>query len=176
VKCAPLPLDGAHLLTIEPAFDVRGYYATTWCAREVRAFGLNDRIVQTGTSLSLKRGTVRGMHMQAAPYAQAKFVRCTKGSLHDVIIDLRKDSPTYCKWTAVELSMAKPEVIYVPEGFAHGLQTLEDHTEVSYQMTEYYHPGSERGVRWNDPLFAISWPIGDVILSDKDKSYADFKP
>jgi dTDP-4-dehydrorhamnose 3,5-epimerase len=176
VKCTALPLAGAHLIDFDPSYDIRGYYATTWCAREVRGFGLSDRIVQSGTSFNRKRGTIRGMHFQAGAHAQIKFVRCSRGAMYDVIIDLRPDSATYCRWIAVELSASQPSVLYVPEGFAHGFQTLADDTEVTYQMSEYYHPPAERGVRWNDSRFGIPWPVEDVIISDKDRGYPDFTP
>jgi dTDP-4-dehydrorhamnose 3,5-epimerase len=171
----PLALAGAYLIVFEPVPDHRGYYAPTWSARDFKAHGLNDRVVQCGASYNRKRGTLRGMHFQASPHAQAKLVRCGRGAIHDVIIDLRPDSASYCRWIAVDLSAARGEMVYIPEGFAHGFQTLEDHSEVIYQMSEYYHPEAERGVRWNDPRFAIRWPIAEVILSEKDRSYRDFE-
>lgn len=171
----PLSLPGAYVIEYEPVLDHRGYYAPIWSAREFKAHGMSDRIVQCGGSYSRKRGTLRGMHYQASPHAQAKLVRCGRGAIHDVIIDLRPDSPGYCRWLAVELSAERSNMIYVPEGFAHGFQTLQDDSEVFYQMSEYYHREAERGVRWNDPRFAIQWPIADVTLSDKDRSYRDFE-
>lgn len=170
----PLPLAGEHLIELDRRFDHRGYYAQTWSAQEFKARGLADRVAEAGTSYNRKRGTLRGMHWQAAPHAQAKIVRCTRGSIHDVIIDLRTDSPTFCGSIAVTLSATAATLLYVPEGFAHGFQTLEDDTEVSYLMSAHYHPESEQGIRWNDPRFAITWPLPDVILSEKDSCYRDF--
>jgi dTDP-4-dehydrorhamnose 3,5-epimerase len=162
------------LIHLDPHQDHRGYYAPIWSAREFKARGLVDHVAEAGASYNRKRGTLRGMHRQAAPHAQAKVVRCTRGSIHDVIIDLRTDSATYGRWTAVNLSAASATMLYVPEGFAHGFQTLEDDTDVSYLMSAHYHPESERGIRWNDPRFGISWPVSEVILSEKDSAYRDF--
>ena len=170
----PLSLSGAHLIHVDPRQDHRGYYAPIWSARVFKARGLQDRVAEVGASYNRKRGTLRGMHRQAAPHAQAKVVRCTRGSIHDVIIDLRTESATFGRWIAVNLSAASATMLYVPEGFAHGFQTLEDDTDVSYLMSAHYHPDSERGIRWNDPRFAITWPLPDVILSEKDSSYRDF--
>lgn len=172
----PLELGEACLIELEPKEDGRGSYARSWCAREFKANGLNDRVVECGISYNRRRGTLRGMHMQLSPHAQAKVVRCTRGEIYDVIIDLRPHSPTYCRWIAVDLSAARGTMLYVPEGFAHGFQTLESDTEVMYQMSEYYQPDAEHGIRWNDSHFAISWPLADPTISAKDLNYNDFQP
>jgi dTDP-4-dehydrorhamnose 3,5-epimerase len=171
----PQELDGAFLVEIEPAEDHRGFYAKSFSAREFSDHGLADSFVEAGISYNARRGTVRGMHMQFAPHAQAKLVRCTRGAIHDVILDLRRESPTYGRWFAVDLSASGTTMLYVPEGFAHGFQTLEDEVEVSYQMSDYHHPEAEFGVRWNDPWFGIDWPIADVVISPRDQSFDDFR-
>jgi dTDP-4-dehydrorhamnose 3,5-epimerase len=125
---------------------------------------------------SLRKGTLRGLHWQDPPHPQAKLVRCTRGAIYDVIVDLRRESPTYCRWTSVELHGDRAVALYVPVGFAHGYQTLTDLADVSYQMGDVWAPHTERGIRWNDPLFAISWPVGDPILSARDRAYPDFVP
>jgi dTDP-4-dehydrorhamnose 3,5-epimerase len=176
VKFIELDLPGAYMIELEPIEDSRGFFARSYCAREFAEHGLNPSLVQCNISYNNKRGTVRGMHFQRPPHAEAKVVRCTSGAIHDVIIDLRPDSPGYCKWAAVELSAANRRMLYIPEGFAHGFQSLTDDTEVFYQMSEFYEPGNGRGVRWNDPAFSISWPIGDVIISERDQAYEDFTP
>lgn len=154
--------------------DERGFFARAWCQREFESHGLSPRLVQCDISFNTKKGTLRGMHYQVAPHEEAKLVRCTMGAIYDVIINLRPDLPTFKQWVAVELTANNRRMLYVPEGFAHGFQTLVDHTEVSYQMTEFYHPESARGVRWDDPAFAIEWPLADPILSEKDRTYPDF--
>jgi dTDP-4-dehydrorhamnose 3,5-epimerase len=169
-----MKLAGAFVIRVERRVDERGFFARSWCQREFDEHGLNPRIVQCNVSFSEKRGTLRGMHFQAKPKEEAKLVRCTAGTVYDVVIDLRPDSRTFCEWVAVELSACNHLMLYVPEGFAHGFQTLEDGTEVFYQMSEYYHPELARGVRWNDPAFGIRWPIADPVLSDRDRGYPDF--
>ena len=137
--------------------------------------GLNSELVQCNVSYNRQRGTLRGMHWQAAPHAEAKLVRCTRGAIWDAIIDLRTDSPTYLQHFGVELTAASARALYVPEGMAHGFVTLEDDSEVSYQMSEFYEPAAARGIRWNDPAFAIEWPVTDPILHPRDASYPDFE-
>jgi dTDP-4-dehydrorhamnose 3,5-epimerase len=171
----PQELDGAFLVEIEPAEDHRGFYAQSFSTREFKHHGLAESFVEGGISYNARRGTVRGMHMQLAPHAQAKLLRCTRGAIHDVIVDLRSESPTYAQWLAVGLSASDMRMLYVPEGFAHGFQTLEDDVEVSYQLSDYYDPQAEFGVRWNDPQFGIEWPIDDVVISDRDRSFGDFR-
>lgn len=189
-----IKLKGAFIIEPERLEDERGFFARTWCQREFKEHGLNPRLVQCNISYNKKKGTLRGMHYQIAPYEEAKLVRCTKGAIYDVIIDLRQDSPTYCQWIAVELTAhssdhgsqltidsahslqltAHAKMLYIPEGFAHGFLTLEDNTEVFYQMSEFYMPEYARGVRWNDPAFNIQWPIEVIVVSEKDEQYRDF--
>ncbi|MBD0370381.1 MAG: dTDP-4-dehydrorhamnose 3,5-epimerase [Pyrinomonadaceae bacterium] len=174
MKFTETPLKGAYVLEMEPHRDERGYFARTWCREELEAHGLNSRLEQCSTSFNIRRGTLRGMHYQAEPYAEAKLVRCTRGALYDVIVDLRADSPTFKKWFAVELTASNLLMLYVPEGFAHGFQTLADETEVSYQISEVYRPEYARGVRWNDPAFEIRWPVEERLMSERDRSFQDF--
>jgi dTDP-4-dehydrorhamnose 3,5-epimerase len=166
-------LPGAYLIDPEPHHDERGFFARVWCEREMAEHGLAQRLVQCSISYTLRRGTLRGMHFQAAPCAETKLVRCTRGAVHDVIIDLRPGSATFLQHVAVALSAENRRALYVPEGFAHGFQTLEDGTEVTYQMSEIFSPEHARGVRWSDPAFGIQWPIADPILHPRDASYPD---
>ena len=169
-------LKGAYLIQVEPFDDERGSFARTFCREEFEKHGLNSFVAQCNISQNRKKGTLRGMHYQIAPHAEAKLVTCLAGSIYDVIIDLRPDSITCCQWVAVELSARhRRSLIYIPEGFAHGFQTLEDDTEVFYQMSHSYVPESARGVRWDDPAFSIRWPEGPRILSERDKNYPDFR-
>ncbi len=167
-------LPGTWLLEPEPLEDARGFFARTWCERECAAHGLNPRVAQCNVSFNKRRGTLRGMHYQIAPCAEAKLVRCTRGAIHDVTIDLRPTSPTFKQYQAVILDADTRRMLYIPEGLAHGFQTLEDDTEVFYQMSELYSPDHARGIRWDDPAFQISWPAGERTLSDRDRSYPDF--
>ena len=167
-------LTGACLIDLERREDERGFFARSWCRREFEEHGLNHHLVQCNISFNRTRGTLRGMHYQAKPHEEAKVVRCTRGAIYDVIIDLRPDSPTYLQWLAAELNEENRRMLYVPEGFAHGFQTLTEATEVFYQMSEVHRPGSSRGVRWNDPTFGISWPEAERIISLRDRSYPDF--
>jgi dTDP-4-dehydrorhamnose 3,5-epimerase len=168
-------LTGVYLIGIDPAEDERGYFARTFCRKEFEERGLNPCVAQCNVSYSRKKGTLRGMHYQAAPYGEAKLVTCIAGAIYDVMIDLRADSPTYRKWLAMELSgRGARTMLYIPEGFAHGFQTLEDDTEVFYQMSEFYAPQYGRGIRWDDPAFAIRWPDGPRTLSERDRNYPDF--
>ena len=164
-------LKGAYVVDLEPREDERGFFARSWCAEEFEKLGLNPRLSQCNISFNKKRGTLRGMHYQAAPFPEAKLVRCTMGAIYDVIIDLRPDSPTFKQWFAIELSAGNHRALYIPEDFAHGFQTLVDDTEVFYQMSEFLHPECARGVRWNDPAFGVEWPINDEIISDKDRRW-----
>lgn len=176
MRFTPVGLDGAFLVEMEPRCDARGFFARTWCQREFEAQGLESRLVQCSMSHNLYRGTLRGMHYQAAPHEETKLVRCTAGAIYDVIIDLRPESPTYLRHIAVELSGANRRALYIPRGFAHGFQTLTDDCEVFYQMSEFFAPESARGFRWNDPLFGIEWPVADPIILDRDNSYPDYAP
>ena len=154
--------------------DNRGYFARAYDENEFAAHGLITRFPQANTSWNERKGTLRGMHYQAEPHGEVKLVRCTKGRLLDVIIDLRPDSPTFKQHIKVELSQANRKMLYIPVGFAHGYQTLEDSTEAFYMVGEFYTPSAERAVRWNDPAFAIAWPLPDPILSEKDAIVPDF--
>ena len=165
-------LNGAFLVEIEPVEDERGLFARSWCQKEFATQGLNANLVQCNISFNNKKGTLRGMHFQAEPHPEVKLVRCTMGKVYDVIIDLRPDSATYKQWFAIELSAENRTALYVPQGFAHGFQTLADNTEVYYQMSEVYYPELARGVRYDDPAFSIIWPIDTPILSDRDKGFA----
>lgn len=167
-------LSGAYVVELEPIEDERGFFARTFCAQEFAARGLETHFLQCSLSFNLHRGILRGMHFQAPPHEEAKLVRCVRGRVYDVLLDLRPDSPTYRRWTAVELDSANRRSIYIPRGFAHGFQTLEDQTEIFYEISEPYHPDCARGVRWNDPAFGMHWPVPDPILSAKDRAYPDF--
>jgi len=169
-------LKDAMLVDLEKHEDERGFFARTWCCREFEAQGLNPRLAQCNISFNPHQGTLRGMHFQVEPHEEAKLVRCTRGSLFDAIIDLRPDSPTYKRHFGVALTADNRRMLYVPEGFAHGFLTLEDATEVFYQISECYAPGSQRGVRWNDPAFGIDWPAEPKLISERDRSYPDFDP
>ncbi len=171
----PTPLDGAFVIEPEPAADTRGLFARTWCRRELEARGLETALAQCSTSFNKRKGTLRGMHYQEAPFAETKIVRCTRGSIHDVVIDLRPASPTFTRHVAVVLTAEDRNALYIPTGFAHGFQTLEDDTEVLYQISEFYSPEHSRGVRWNDPAFLIAWPPDDRTMSERDRSYPDFR-
>jgi dTDP-4-dehydrorhamnose 3,5-epimerase len=168
-------LKGGYIIDIEMRQDDRGFFARSWCHKEFEAHGLKSTVVQYNISFNRKSGTLRGMHYQRAPYEEAKLVRCTQGAIYDVMIDLRPKSPTFAQWLGVELTAANHRMVYVPEGFAHGFQTLLDGTEVTYHVTEFYTPDAEAGLRYNDPVFAIRWPIEVRVISEKDRSWPDFK-
>jgi dTDP-4-dehydrorhamnose 3,5-epimerase len=168
-------LKGAYIIEPERLEDERGFFARTFCQKEFEKHGLNPCIVQSSISFNKKNATLRGMHYQAAPYEEVKLVSCVRGSIYDVIVDLRPHSSTYIQWFAVELSGLNHKTLYIPKGFAHGFQTLADDTVVLYQMSEFYHPESAHGIRWNDSVFNIDWPISPCILSNKDANYSDYK-
>lgn len=170
-----IDLPGAFVIEYEAITDERGFFARTWCRMEMQRHGLNGEFVQCNTSFNKKTGTLRGMHYQVPPNAEAKLVRCTRGAVYDVIIDLRPNSPTFRGWFGLELSDTNNRQLYVPEGFAHGFLTLADNTEVFYQMSAFYRPESARGVRWNDPAFGIQWPAPVTVISLRDMSYGDFR-
>ena len=170
------PLAGAFVIDLEPIGDERGFFARSFCRREFEAHGLNPDLAQCNISLNLRQGTLRGMHWQVAPHQEAKLVRCTRGAIHDVIIDLRQDSSTFTAHFSVDLTAADRRILYVPEGFAHGFLTLEDDTEVFYQMSEFFAPDAARGVRYDDPAFGIRWPREVLVVSDRDQSYPDWEP
>ena len=169
-------IKGAFVIKLERVLDERGFFARTWCQRDFEAHGLNPHLRQCNISFNHKRGTLRGMHYQAKPYEEAKLVRCTRGAIYDVIIDLRPDSSTFKQWLAVELTDQNHLMLYIPEGMAHGFQTLENNTEVFYQMSEFYQPDFARGIRWNDQSFGIEWPLNLCIMSNKDAAYKDYNP
>lgn len=154
--------------------DERGFFARSWCRQEFESHGLNSNLAQCSVSFNHLRGTLRGMHYQAAPHGEAKLIRCTRGSIFDVAIDLRPSSPTFKQWTSATLSSENRRMLYVPEGCAHGFLTLEDNCEVFYQISEFYAPGAGRGVRWNDAAFGILWPGEVKVISSRDASYPDF--
>lgn len=166
--------EGLYTIELEKRQDERGFFARSWCAGEFAEHGLVSSFVQCSISYNKEKGTLRGMHYQKKPCEEAKLVRCTRGSMFDVVIDLRPNSSTYCKYFSIELSSSNYKMLYIPVGFAHGFQTLEHHTEIFYQMSEFFHPEFSDGVRWNDPLFSIKWPSDDIIISEKDKAYPDY--
>lgn len=169
-------LAGAYIIEPERFTDERGFFARAFDQEAFAARGLNTAIVQCNISYNRLRGTLRGMHFQAAPHAETKLIRCTAGAIYDVIVDLRPNSTTFCQWISVELSADNRRLLYVPEGFAHGLQTLADDTEVFYQMGAPYVAEAARGVRYNDPAFGIEWPLPVTAIADRDRDYEDFRP
>ncbi|MBI3597361.1 MAG: dTDP-4-dehydrorhamnose 3,5-epimerase [Nitrospirae bacterium] len=174
MKFVETKLKGAFIIEPELLEDERGFFARTFCQNEFEAHGLNPRLAQCNISFNKKRGILRGMHYQAPPHQEAKLISCIRGGIYDVIIDLRPDSTTYCQWYSVELHAQDYKMLYVPEGIAHGFQTLEDNTVVFYQISEPYHPECARGVRWDDVAFGIAWPIQPIVISKKDQSYHPF--
>ena len=175
MKFTPAGLRDAYVIEPELILDERGFFARSFCREEFERHGLNPNLLQCNISFNEKRGTLRGLHYQHVPYAEAKLVRCTMGAIYDVILDLRPHSATFKQWTAVELTAKNRLMLYIPEGFAHGFQTLADDTEVFYQMSAVYQPDAACGIRWNDQAFAITWPIKPLIISAKDKNYPDFQ-
>lgn len=168
-------LEGVFLITPEVHEDERGLFARTWCRREFEENGLDPRLVQCNTSYNVKKGTLRGMHYQAFPHQEVKLVRCTRGSIFDVALDLRPDSPTFRRWEGHHLTADNRNMLYIPGGFAHGFITLEPGSEVFYQMSQYYHEESARGFRYDDPAFGIRWPVEVALISDRDRSHPDFE-
>ena len=176
MKFIETPLKGAYIIELDKRGDERGFFARTFCKKEFVDVGLNNEIAQINNSLSADKGTLRGMHYQLHPKAEDKIIRCISGEIFDVIIDLRQDSQTYCKWYGIELNSENRKMIYIPQGFAHGFISLKENTEIFYLVTEFYSPELERGIRWNDPKFNIHWPIEPHIISDKDNNHPDFDP
>ena len=172
---AETKLKGAHILDLQKFGDDRGYFARVFCRKEFEEHGLNPFVAQANTSFSKTRGTLRGMHFQRAPHREAKLVKCVQGALYDVIIDLRPESPTFKQWVGVELTPETGRMLYVPEGFAHGFQTLAEDTVVMYLVSEFYAPHAEGGVRHDDPAFGIEWPEPVTVMSDKDQNWPDFE-
>ena len=167
----PSPIPGAWVIDVTKIPDARGFFAMTWLPNELTERGMNPALVQCNLAYNTKRGTLRGMHFQKAPYAQAKIIRATRGALVDVIVDLREESPSYRKWDAVELTADNHRMLYMPEGIAHGYLTLEDNTEAYYHASSPYQPSAESGVRWDDPAFGIEWPFAPTEISDKDRQW-----
>ncbi len=168
-------LRGAYVIELERHFDSRGFFARGWCEREFEAHGLRGSFVQGNVSYNTRKGTLRGMHYQAAPFEEDKTLRCTRGSAYVVIVDLRRESPSFRKWIGTELTETNYQSLYVPRNFATGFQTLQDDTEILYGMTQFFSPGHGRGFRWDDPSFALKWPEAETrIISEKDKSWPDF--
>jgi dTDP-4-dehydrorhamnose 3,5-epimerase len=167
-------LKGAFLIEAERKEDERGFFARTWCETEFKEHGLNSNLVQCSISFNKRKGTLRGMHYQIPPFEEVKLVRCTRGEVFDVIIDLRPDSKTYKKYISAVLNEENRKMLYIPAGFAHGFQTLSDNAEVFYQMSQFYSPEHGRGVRWNDPAFGILWPEDERIIIERDRNYPDF--
>lgn len=168
MQFTPSRIPGAWVIDIKPIHDQRGFFAMTWVPDEFRKRGIDPTVAQTNLAYNHKRGTLRGMHFQKAPHAQAKIVRATRGALLDVIVDLRADSPTYRQWDAVELTADNRRMLYMPEGIAHGYLTLTDDVEAYYHASAPWAPQAESGVRWNDPAFAIQWPFEPIVISEKD--------
>ena len=175
MKFEETKLPGIFEIHIEPKADDRGFFARSWCRKEFEAHGLDARMAQCNISFNRRKGTLRGVHYQVPPYSEAKVVRCTHGSIYDVIVDLRPHSPTFKQWTAIVLTAEKRNMAYVPENCAHGFLTLEDETEVFYLMSEFYDAASARGVRFDDPAFGIAWPATVEVISERDRTYPDFE-
>ena len=166
--------NGVFIIQLEKKEDERGFFARVWDIKKFVEKNLNSKLVQSNISFTKKKGTIRGLHYQIHPYEETKIILCTKGSIFDVIIDLRSDSATYKKWVFHNLSSEDYKMLFIPEGFAHGFQALEDNTEIFYHVSQFYTPSAERGIRWDDPLFNINWPIKKKVISQKDNSYEDF--
>lgn len=176
MKFTALPVEGSYLVEPEASCDERGFFARTFCRDEFSAHGLNAGLVQCSVSYNRRSRTLRGMHYQKSPHEEVKLVRCTAGTVLDVILDLRRQSPSYLRWSGLELRADNHKSVYIPAGCAHGFLTLADNSEVFYQMSESYHPESAAGVRWDDPVFGIEWPTTDVIISDRDREYPSWPP
>jgi dTDP-4-dehydrorhamnose 3,5-epimerase len=174
MKFQETKLAGVFEIDLDLMADERGFFARSWCQREFESVGLNARLVQCNVSFNLAEATLRGLHYQAPPFAEAKLVRCTSGAIYDVAVDLRPDSPSFRQWLGVNLTAANRTMLYIPEGLAHGFLTLQPNTEVFYQMSEFYDPASARGIRWNDPAFYIEWPREPQVMSERDRNYPDF--
>jgi dTDP-4-dehydrorhamnose 3,5-epimerase len=176
MKFHELGLSGPRLVELEAISDERGWFARAWCEREFAEQGIQARWVQSNLSYNRRRGTLRGLHYQAPPEEEPKLVQCIAGSLYDVIVDLRPGSATFLRWIAVELDAREPRLLYVPPGFAHGFQVLEDHTSLFYLMGAPYVPAAARGIRWDDPRLAVRWPVADPVLSERDRTFPDLDP
>lgn len=172
----PTELAGAYIIDFQQREDARGFFAHAWSRAEFEQHGLTGQIVDINFSYNRSRGTVRGMHFQNAPYAQVKVVRCVRGAIYDAIVDLRPASPTFRRWIGVELTADNHRALYVPEGFAHGFQTLEADCDVLYLVSEIYAPSAEGGVRYDDPAFGVEWPLPATVISERDLAWATFSP
>jgi dTDP-4-dehydrorhamnose 3,5-epimerase len=168
-------IPGVFEIHLEPKRDDRGFFARSWCQKEYVDHGLEPKLVQCDISLNTRKGTLRGMHYQAAPFPETKVVRCTQGAVYDVVLDLRPQSRTFREWIAVTLTAENRNMVYVPKGCAHGFLTLKDDTEIFYQMSEVYDAASARGVRWDDPAFRMVWPEKVEVISERDRTYPDFE-
>jgi len=171
MKFTETELKGGYIIDIQKIEDDRGFFARGWCKNEFEEHGISSNLAQANISFNKFKGTLRGLHYQASPYEEAKLVRCTKGGIFDVMVDLRERSPTYGKWMGAELTAGNRRMLLVPEGFAHGFQTLQDDTEVFYQVSEFYTPNAEQGAPYDDPAFGITWPLEVSIISDKDANW-----
>lgn len=169
------PIAGAYLIDVNRIGDDRGFFGRLWCEQEMADMGLATCIRQSNIGVSARAGTLRGLHFQRTPHAEVKIIRCPRGAVYDVIVDLRRDSPTFKQWFATELTAANARMLYIPEGCATGYQTLVDDTEIYYHTTEFYHPESAIGVRYDDPAFAIDWPLEITAISDNDTQWPDFR-
>jgi dTDP-4-dehydrorhamnose 3,5-epimerase len=176
MRFEPTALGGAWVIELDRHVDDRGAFARAFCEDEFASVGLPSRFPQCNLSFNTRAGTLRGMHLNAAAHFESKLIRCVRGSLYDVIVDLRSDSPTEGQWLGVELSAENGRALFVPEGFGHGFLTLEDSTDVFYQMGNFYQPDAARGFRWNDPQFAVQWPFEPKVISERDASFPDFDP
>ena len=176
MKFTEMPIAGVILVELEPASDDRGFFARTYCREEFTRHGLDPEIAQCSMAFSAKAGTVRGMHYQRDPHGEVKLIRCTRGAVYDVVVDLRSDSSTFRRWYGVELSADNRRMLYIPRGIAHGYQSLQDGTEISYQMSTPYHPEAAAGVRWDDPAFGVIWPLEVTVIAERDRTYPNFGP
>lgn len=176
MRFSPLAVSGARLVEAEPHVDDRGSFARAWCRREFAEAGLDVDFVQANVARSRAAGTLRGLHWQEEPHAEAKLVRCTRGAVYDVIADVRPESPTFLEWSGVELEAGDARQVFVPAGCAHGYQALREGTEIFYMVSAFYAPESERGIRWDDPAFEVEWPTAPTEVSDKDRSWPAFEP
>jgi dTDP-4-dehydrorhamnose 3,5-epimerase len=171
----PILIPGAYIVELDKRADDRGFFARGWCQREFEAHGLNPRVAQANISHNRHKHTLRGMHFQADPHGEDKLLRCTRGAAHFVVVDLRRESPAYRRHVAVSLTAANYRMLYVPKGCANGFLTLEDDTEMLYLISQFYAPGFERGIRWNDPALGIKWPVDEpAVIADKDQGWPDF--
>ncbi|HVX62099.1 MAG TPA: dTDP-4-dehydrorhamnose 3,5-epimerase [Pirellulales bacterium] len=175
MKFQPTEIAGAWLVEIEPIEDERGFFARAWCQKEFDAHGIEPSLAQANLAFTRRRGTLRGLHFQAVPWQEAKFVRCVRGAAYVVAVDLRSDSPTYMSWAGVELTADNRRALYVPTGCAQGYQTLRDDTEMFYQMSQCYVPGMARGVRYDDPAFNIEWPLTPTVISEADRNWPAYR-